>query len=997
MRLLDKMLFLLFCSFVIATTASAVEINYLRKDSKAHEYGIHVWGESIKKSQRTVWPEVHSLSTVVNLDTQNESPFYVIVHKNGQSDLGPVEVDPTKGDKVFFIQGAGKAFYSEQEAKEALEKVYDLKGRWIEQKTVAWPSQLSENHQIELYHNDKGAIRVKGNQVLVEGKEITPIKGILKGNFHNEESSFYKRWAFLRDHQFSKIEFDLNESQARNLVKEHMVVVVRDEQGNIIDNSGLQKAGVLDQLFSNKEVDLGAVVSKNKVNINLWSPTARKIRLRIYDNATTKNYRTMEMIEKNGLWTSELPLSDEDKYYVYEIEQFQREAGEIETHLVTDPYSLSLSENSKRSQIVNLDKSFAPKGWDKHKTTEYYPLESPTDMTIYELHTRDFSIFDPKVPANEKGTFKAFTRRESHGMKHLSELAKSGLTHIHLLPINDMASINENREERIELTDKMEKLDPNHEFKDKTILEVLEGLPIDSDQQQEIMTKIKDLDGFNWGYDPHHYMAPEGAYASDTNGGARVKELREAVQSLHESGLRVIVDVVFNHTYDNSVFNKIVPDYYYRLDHFGVATKDSCCFDTASENTMVQKLIKDATVNWVRHYKLDGIRFDLMNFLTKETLIDIRESINSLTLEKDGVNGKGVYLYGEGWDFGSLKWLLPEESLHQWGAASLKMGLGSFNHIFRDSIKGKGQNERELFVDDSFLTDKTENRDQVKLALRATMNDWHDGIYNGPDETINYLTAHDKATLFDHLLAKVGLWAPMEKVVKMQQMGIGFISLAQGIPFFHAGVEILRSKSGDENSYNSGDWFNRLDYTYTTNNWRKGLPPAWQEENLHAWPNWKERLLKIPTPSSDQIKNNLEWFKTMLQTRKSSPLFRLRTREQVQQKVSFPENITDKNGNHDPRLLVMKIDDRNGEKIDSENKAAYVLFNTSWNEWLHFQDEDIKNNNLVLAKDLSESNEKVLKELLDNSGTESREEAFIDKKNGKISVPCMSLMVYFLK
>ncbi len=993
--------FLLFTFYCISS--SAYEIEYIRKDADEASYGVHVWGNSLQDKDKTTWPEVHRLQNkVVNLDLKNDSLVYAIIHKNGQVDLGPVTIDPKRSDKVYLIQGASKVFYEKDEATKALQKVYDLKAKWVTPDTFAWPNTLphdfQENSHFELYHSATGDIRIVDNKVICDGKEVKGIVGSMTGGFHSDDPEFKKRWDFLETHQFKKIKFNLSEKDAQDMIKDHIVLIARDAQGNIIEQSGTQKAGVLDELFYYKGDDLGAVVKADKITIKIWSPTAKTVKVKLYKNHNSEDFTEVSLKEgEKGVWSTNLPLDYKNAYYLYDIEQFHRESGSVERVTITDPYSLSLSENSKRSQIVDLENDFLPTNWKKHNTLNHYPLKNPTDMAIYELHTRDFSMFDDTVPEEHKGTFMAFSHKETNGINHLKSLAEAGLTHIHLLPINDMASINEAKEERIEITDKMEKIDPRHPQKDKTIIEVLESLPVDSDEQQKIIAKLKDQDGFNWGYDPHHFMVPEGAYATNTNGAARTLELRSAVKNLHENGLRVIADMVFNHTYDNTVFNKIVPDYYYRLDHFGNATKDSCCFDTASEHKMMRKLIKDATVKWVKYYKLDGVRFDLMNFLTKDTLRDIRKSIDDLTLEKDGVNGKKVYLYGEGWDFGSLKWLLPSEALHQYGASSLDNGTGSFNNVFRDSIKGKGQNERELFVDDSYLTDKTQNKDQVKLSLRGTLNDWHDGIYNNPAESINYLTAHDKATLYDHLIAKAGLWAPMEKIVQMQQMGIGFISLAQGIPFFHAGVEILRSKSGDENSYNSGDWYNKLDFTYTTNNWRKGLPPAWQEENLHAWPNWKERLQKIPGPTKEQIISNLEWFKTMLKTRKSSPLFRLHTKEQVQKKVSFPGNTYNNNSQHDERLLVMKIDDLKGERLDSDNKAAYVLFNTSWNDWLHFQEDELRDKELVLADDIIDTKEERVKDLLDHSGAPSKKASFVDKKAGKISVPCMSLMVYFLK
>lgn len=173
-------------------------------------------------------------------------------------------------------------------------------------------------------------------------------------------------------------------------------------------------------------------------------------------------------------------------------------------------------------------------------------------------------------------------------------------------------------------------------------------------------------------------------------------------------------------------------------------------------------------------------------------------------------------------------------------------------------------------MDDAFITDKTTNRDQVIGAMRGTLWDYY-GYVSDPQESINYLTAHDKATLWDHLLAKVGSYASLDQMTQIQNVGIGLTTLSQGIPFFHAGIEVLRSKSGDENSYDSGDWFNRLAFDYVSNNWAKGLPPGWQTENLEAWDNWTPLLSTVSSPGNSQIDATFTHFKEMLTIRKSSP------------------------------------------------------------------------------------------------------------------------------
>lgn len=986
---------------ISTTLASSIQVNYLRKDSKYDDYGIHLYGKNIPTDHVTSWPEVHKLEikddqSSLTIPLQNDhDKFNLLVHSRGHVDINPLEISPLdfKKEGVWLVQGANIAFKSKEEAVKGMQKVYDIRARWISKDTIAFRKDDINGKSFSLHFADDGDIRIKDNKVIVKGSEDAGHNLAVTGDFNSESADFYKKFAYLRDHNFSRINLSLDEELVRKSIKSHAVLVARDENGNVTGSTALHRAGLIDELFTYDGEDLGIKFVDAKPVLKLWTPTAHEVKVRVYSDSSKESEikgSPFPLVEKSGVWEIEGKKNWKNKFFLYEIKQFHREKGIISVETTTDYNSVSLSTNSNMSQIVDIENDFIPQNWNEHQTKEFFPSKDPTDMSIYELHTRDFSIFDKTVDSKYRGTFKAFTQKSSNGMKHLRSLAESGLTHIHFLPINDIASINEDKASRIDIFDPIEKLIPNHPMKGETIEQVLSSFPADSEKQQEIVALLKDLDGYNWGYDPHHFMVPEGSYSSEPNGAARILELRQAVQSLHEVGLKVIIDVVYNHTYDNTVLNKIVPDYFYRLDHLGNPTKDSCCFDTASEYTMVKKMIVDSTVNWAKFYKVDGVRFDLMNFITKETMTEIRGKLNALTKARNGIDGKSIYMYGEGWDFGSLKWLLPNESTTQGGAIDLKMELGSFNDKFRDSIKGKGQNERELFEDDSYLTDKVGEKDQVMSSLRGTQNDWGNGMYNSPNEAINYLDAHDKATLWDHLLAKVGDYASIEKMIKMQQLGIGFISLSQGIPFFHAGVEILRSKSGDENSYNSGDWYNKLDFTYTTNNWAKGLPPAWQEENLHAWPNWKGKLQRIPAPTPAQIKGNLEYFKDLLKIRKSSKLFRLNEQGLIRDKLSFPP--TD-----NKNLLVMKLDDSKGTPVDDEIEKIYVLFNNTWNDWIDFYDEDLKSGEFELHPVHVNTVEPDMRKMIDNSGSEKKALSFTDQGQGKISVPCMTSLVYILK
>ena len=351
-----------------------------------------------------------------------------------------------------------------------------------------------------------------------------------------------------------------------------------------------------------------------------------------------------------------------------------RSTNKVETNLVTDPYSVSLARNSTRSQIISLeDPELQPRGWDKlHKPY----LASPEDIVLYELHVRDFSATDASVPEDKRGTYAAFTQKRSDGMKHLTTLGLAGVTHVHLLPSFDFATINE---------DKSTWQAPS--------FDTLAALPADSSEQQALVAATSGRDGFNWGYDPLHYNVPEGSYATDADGSARVLEYRQMVQSLNQSGLRVVMDVVYNHTNSagqnpNSILDKLVPGYYHRLNGDGVVLNESCCADTATENAMMEKLMVDSVVLWARAYKLDGFRFDIMGFHLKSNMLKVRAALDALTPAKDGVNGKSIYLYGEAWNFGVMANNGRGVNAIQVNMAGT--GIGSFSDRIRDAVRGGG-------------------------------------------------------------------------------------------------------------------------------------------------------------------------------------------------------------------------------------------------------------------------------------------------------------------
>jgi pullulanase-type alpha-1,6-glucosidase len=588
-----------------------------------------------------------------------------------------------------------------------------------------------------------------------------------------------------------------------------------------------------------------------------------------------------------------------------------------------------------------------PEGW----TAVIKPgIEAPEDIVIYELHVRDFSANDSSVPQELQGTYSAFTVMESNGMQHLAALSEAGLTHLHLLPTFDIATIDE---------DKTTWTTPS--------FDELGSLPPDSEEQQALIGAIRDQDPFNWGYDPFHYTVPEGSYAVNPEGISRIVEYREMVQALNEIGLRLVVDVVYNHTNasgqsENSVLDRIVPGYYHRLNSNGRVETSTCCQNTATEHDMMRKLMVDSVVTWATAYKIDAFRFDLMGHHMKEDMLAVRAALDALTLEAHGVDGQNIYLYGEGWDFGEVGGDARGINATQFNMAGT--GIGTFSDRLRDAARGGspfgGQteqgflnglyiypNETEQGSDAEQLARLQNFMDIIRLGLAGNLSDFSfvgsdgsmvtgsDISYNGspagytadPQEQIVYISKHDNETLFDIIQYKAPLETGTAERARMQTLGNSIVMFSQGVPFFQAGDDLLRSKSLDRNSYNSGDWFNRLDFTYQSNNWAVGLPPAGDNESM--WPTMQP-LLANPdlTPTPEDIAFARDTFRELLQIRAGSPLFRLQTAEQVQNRLQFHNTGEEQI----PGLIVMSISDLTGEDIDPNFDMVVVLFNATPDE-----------------------------------------------------------------
>lgn len=732
--------------------------------------------------------------------------------------------------------------------------------------------------------------------------------------------------------------------RAGELLRGQLALGVADPAGNPVSAVGLQLAGVLDELYTTDE-PLGVVFEGDEPTLRLWAPTAQSVHLHLFADSSAESdiLLPMQRDDASGVWSITGAPNWQGQFYLYEVQVYAPTKGEIVANLVTDPYSLSLSTNSLRSQIVDLRvAALKPAGWDALSKPL---LAAPEDIILYELHVRDFSIYDESVPEAERGTFMAFTHPDSAGMTHLRRLAAAGLTHVHLLPAFDFATINE---------DRATQRNPLPRY--------LAQFPPDSDQQQQAVNNLRDQDGFNWGYDPLHYTTPEGNYAVNPDGSARITEFRAMVQAFNTTGLRVVMDVVYNHTSasgqaDKSILDRIVPGYYHRLDSRGRVANSTCCANTATENNMMRKLMVDSVVTWARAYKIDGFRFDLMGHHMVDDMLAVRAALDALTLEADGVDGKSIYIYGEGWNFGEVA-----DNARGVNATQLNLagtGIGTFNDRLRDAARGGnpfGGFQEQGFINglhsdpnattqgapESQKTRLLQFMDQIRVGLAGNLADYQfeaasgaltrgSGVdYNGspagytadPQENIVYVSAHDNETLFDAIQYKAPLATTMADRVRMQNLGLDLVLLAQGVPFIHAGDEMLRSKSMDRDSYNSGDWFNHLDYSYATNNWGIGLPIS--DKNKDNWPIIGP-LLANPNlkPAPADLQSAVSHVTEMLQVRRSSPLFRLQSADQVMARLRFlntgPDQI--------PGLIVMALDDTPGESLDPNFDRLVVFFN----------------------------------------------------------------------
>lgn len=550
--------------------------------------------------------------------------------------------------------------------------------------------------------------------------------------------------------------------------------------------------------FTYEGNDLGAVYSPEGTKFRVWAPTAEAVTVLLYKSGQGGKAEKFPMRrDVKGTWVCEISGDLHGRYYTYLVTHHDRE------YEVVDPYARACGVNGKRGMVVDLSRTNPP-GWERDQRPS---LDAPTDAVIYELHVRDFSIH-PASGISHKGKYLGVVEPHTRGpdgvLTGLAHLKELGITHLHLLPVFDFISVDESRSNS----------------------------------------------GYNWGYDPLHYNVPEGSYASDPyHGEVRIREFKEMVQGLHRAGIRVIMDVVYNHTAKSmdSNLNLLVPGYYYRLRPDGHFSNGSGCGnELADERSMVRKFIVHSVTYWAREYKIDGFRFDLMGLHHVTTMKAVRKALNEID--------PSIIIYGEGW--------AAADSTLPGGLRALKSntpqlkGIASFSNDMRDAVKGHVFHQSEPgFVQGAGY------EEPVKFGIvAATYHEQVDYLKANhgqgpwavePGQCITYAASHDNLTLWDKLSASAPD-ASEEERIKMQKLANALVLTSQGIPFLHAGQEFARTKEGEHNSYQSPDRVNRID--------------------------WSRKV---------RYREIFDYTKGLIALRKAHPAFRMRTSAEIRSKLTF--------------------------------------------------------------------------------------------------------------
>lgn len=552
---------------------------------------------------------------------------------------------------------------------------------------------------------------------------------------------------------------------------------------NALDNKYTQAVEALDAQYRYDGKDLGATYTPGKTTFKVWAPTATKITLNLYatgsdseEGAADLGTHEMKYDDKTGVWTVEVKGDLKNVYYTYTITAKSATSTAVTTKETQDVYSKAVGVNGERSMVVDLD-STDPEGWDQDK---HVLPDVVTDSTVWEIHVKDFS-HDPASGVSEanRGKFLAFTETGttlngegdlSTGIDYLKEL---GITTVQINPFYDFQSVNE----------------------------------------------AGDLDAqFNWGYDPMNYNVPEGSYSTNPyDGNVRIKECKEMIQALHDAGISVVMDVVYNHTFTtDSCFQATVPNYYYRLNASGTFSNGSGCGnECATERAMYRNYLIDSCMYWVNEYHVDGFRFDLMGIMDVEAMNQVRAAL-------DTVDPK-ITTWGEGWSGGDS--YHPTNTCDgttfypaiQANVSMLDERIALFNDAIRDGVKGGAMS----IANYGYVQGSKSSVQNILYGIRANTVGNFKWVPKTPSQCVTYVDCHDNATLYDQLVASTAsgdYGVRYEELVKMNKLAAAIVNTSQGVSFMHAGQEMARTKFGDTNSYKSSaeinkiNWQNIVDY-----------------------------------------------------------------------------------------------------------------------------------------------------------------------------------------
>lgn len=519
--------------------------------------------------------------------------------------------------------------------------------------------------------------------------------------------------------------------------------------------------------------DLGAVYKDDATSFKVWAPKASSVKVNIFEHGSDDEgdpgsieTKPLSLNKKTGVWSVSLEGDYLGKYYTYSV----KNGDEVKE--TADVYAKACGVNGKRSMVVDLSLT-NPDNWDNDK---HVLVSNQTNASVWEVSVADFSSSTSSgVSEKHRGKFLAFTESgttlngvEGNTPTCVDYLKNLGVKYVQIMPFYDFGSV---------------------------------------DESKDIMEQ------YNWGYDPVNYNCPEGSYSTDPyNGAVRIKECKQMIQALHNAGIGVIMDVVYNHTYStDSVFQNTVPNYYYRMNEDGTFSNGSgCSNDTASEHLMFRKYMIDSVTYWAKEYHIDGFRFDLMGLHDIKTMNDIRSALDNLY--EDG-SGKKIIMYGEAWNM-ETNCDSGTELANQNNLKKLDSRIGAFDDAIRDAIKGSTSGSDKGFVQSG------SGRAALKVGIAGQSNSTS-GWANAPSQCVTYASCHDNLCLYDKLVDSVygndEYRKRHEDLIAMNKLSAAIVITSQGIPFMLAGEEFARSKDGDENSYASSREENMLDWSNLDN------------------------------------------------------------------------------------------------------------------------------------------------------------------------------------